>query len=310
MGILRKTLLYDNEISVSLLETTDIVNEAIAIHGLSPLAAAGLGRTMTACAFMASCMKGEDDRLSVTIDGDGAGGRIVVAADAALHIRGCIDHPEATLPPRADGKLNVGGLVGKGRMTVVKNIGLKEPYVGRCELVSGEIAEDFAAYYAISEQQPTGMALGVRIGTDGKCLGAGGLVLQPLPGCREESIAGAEALLAQFKDISSMVEKGGLEGIWKDFFAGNAYEDRYPVYRCNCSRDYIDGVLVTLGEKELRDSLAQEGKIEVCCQFCNRKYVYTEEDVTRLLAEGSSPKGESGGDNEPEDDKTDGANEE
>lgn len=284
MGILRKTLLYDNGISASLLDTTDIVNEAISLHGLSPLAAAGLGRTLTACAFMASCMKSREDRLSVTINGDGVGGRIVVAADAELHVRGCIDNPDAVLPLREDGKLNVGGLVGKGTMTVVRSVGMKEPYVGKCRLKSGEIAEDFAAYYAISEQQPTGMALGVRIGKDGKCIGAGGLVLQPLPDCPEESISAAEALLSQFSDVSGLIARGGIEGVWRDFFAGNDYEEYRPEYRCNCSREYIDGVLVALGEKELRETLAQEGKIEVGCQFCNRKYVYGEEEVERLIA--------------------------
>ncbi len=278
-----KALIFDGEISVSLLDTTEMVNTAIDIHSLSPVAAAALGRTMTAATFMATNLKNKTDNLSITIHGDGPGGNIVVCGNHELHMRGYIDNPQADLPLKANGKLDVGGLVGKGRLTVVKNLGLKEPYTGSAKLISGEIAEDFAAYYTYSEQQPTGMALGVKIGTDGKCVGAGGLVVQPMPGAKDENIDKAEELLTHFTNISSMIEEIGFEGIIDKFFDGVFFFEYRPEYYCNCSREYVDKILITLGEKELYDTVEKEGKIEVVCHFCPQKYVYYKEDVDRLL---------------------------
>lgn len=184
MGKIYKTLIFDNRISLAVLDTTDVVNEAIKIHGLSPVCAAALGRTLTATAFMASCLKDENSKLSVTIDGGGLGGKIVTAGNANGNVRGCIYNPQVDAPLKKNGKLDVSAVVGKnGYITVVKDLGMKEPYVGRCRLISGEIAEDFTAYYAYSEQQPTAMAIGVLIGKDGLCSGAGAVIVQPLPDC-------------------------------------------------------------------------------------------------------------------------------
>ncbi len=290
MGRILKTLLYDGDISLSILDTTDIVNTAIEYHGLTPLAAAALGRTMTAVAFMAaSSLKNDDDRLSVTITGDGVGGQIVVCSDSKLHIRGYIDNPRADLPLNSLGKLDVAGCVGKhGRISVVKNLGLKEPYTGSCNIISGEIAEDFASYYTFSEQQPTGMALGVKIGTDYKCVGAGGVVMQPMPGAKEESIDMAEKLLSEFSAVSTLIENGGIEGIVEKFFKDAEFEEYEPRYECNCSKDYVDKILITLGEKELYSSIEKEGKIEVVCHFCPKKYTYFKEDIDVLLGKNGS----------------------
>ena len=284
MGRMLKSLIFDEEISLTLIDATDIVDEAIRIHSLSPLAAAALGRTMTAVAFMASNLKNETDNLSVTIHGNGVGGSIVVCADSALHIRGYIDNPAADLPLNAVGKLDVAGCVGRrGRITVVKNLGLKEPYTGSANIISGEIAEDFAAYYTFSEQQPTGMALGVKIGKDLNCVGAGGIVLQPMPGAKEENIAKAEDLLKKFGAISTLIETVGLDGIVEEYFDGVKFDEYEPMYRCNCSKDYVDRILITLGETELYDTIEKEGKIEVVCHFCPKKYTYFKEDVDTLL---------------------------
>ena len=284
MGKLLKALIFDDEISLSLLDTTDMINEAINIHGLSPLAAAALGRAMTAVSFMASNLKNDDDNLSVTINGDGVGGSIVVCADSALHIRGYIDEPQVELPLNAAGKLDVAGCVGKrGRISVVRNTGLKEPYTGSCNIISGELAEDFAAYYTYSEQQPTGMALGVKIGKDLKCIGAGGIVLQPMPGAKEENIVKAEELLADFSSVSTLIETIGLNGVVNKYFPDVKFNEYSPVYKCNCSKDYVDRVLITLGEKELYETVKKEGKIEVVCHFCPQKYTYYKQDVDTLL---------------------------
>lgn len=284
MGKLFKTLIYNGEISLSILETTDIINEAIKFHKLTPVCAAALGRVLTVTAFMSSALKNEEERLSITIDGDGLGGNIVTAADGKMHVRGLISNPTVDLPLNERGKLDVSGVVGKnGYITVIKNLGLKEPYVGRCNLETGEIAEDFTAYYAYSEQQPTAMALGVLIGKDESCIGAGGVVIQPMPGCSEESISKAENLISQFFDISAKIKDMGAEGIIKEFFEEYEFVEYNPSYVCNCSKDYIDGMLITLGEKELYETVEKEGKIEVCCHFCDKKYVYYKEDVDKLL---------------------------
>lgn len=283
MGKIYKTLIFDGQISLSVLDTTDVVNEAIRLHKLTPVCAAALGRTLTVTAFMASQLKGEDERLSVTISGNGAGGKIIAAADSKLNVRGAIDNPTVDLPLKANGKLDVGGVVGNsGYITVVKNLGLKEPYVGRSELVSGEIGEDFAAYYAYSEQQPTAIAVGVLIKNE-RCIGAGGVIIQPLPDCTEENLVKAENLVNKFSDVSKQISETGVEGIIEKYFKGydfNAFDVRY---KCNCSDEYVRKVLITLGEKELYDAIEKDGKIEVCCQFCDKKYVYYKKDVDEFL---------------------------
>lgn len=283
MGKIYKTLIFDGQISLSVLDTTDVVNEAIRLHKLTPVCAAALGRTLTVTAFMASQLKGEDERLSVTINGNGAGGKIIAAADSNLNVRGAIDNPTIDLPLKANGKLDVGGVVGNsGYITVVKNLGLKEPYVGRSELVSGEIGEDFAAYYAYSEQQPTAIAVGVLIKNE-RCIGAGGVIIQPLPDCTEENLVKAENLVNKFSDVSKQISETGVEGIIEKYFKGydfNAFDVRY---KCNCSDEYVRKVLITLGEKELYDAIEKDGKIEVCCQFCDKKYVYYKKDVDEFL---------------------------
>lgn len=284
MNKLLKALIFEGQISMSVLDTTDMVNDAIDIHNLTPLTAAALGRTLTVCTFMASNMKNASDKLSVTVAGDGVGGKITVCGNGNLDMRGFIDNPQATLPLRADGKLDVGGCVGKnGRLTVVRSMGLKEPYSGSAKLVSGEIAEDFTAYYAYSEQQPTAIALGVKIGTNGRCVGAGGVVLQVMPGASENAVIMAEDVMSQLGNVSTLIEQIGAEGVYDKFIGQVNFTAYEPKYNCLCSREYIEKVLVSLGEKELRDIIEKEGNVTVDCQFCNKKYVFTEEDVDRFF---------------------------
>lgn len=245
---------------------------------------AALGRTLTATAFMASCLKDENSKLSVTIDGGGLGGKIVTAGNANGNVRGCIYNPQVDAPLKNNGKLDVSAVVGKnGYITVVKDLGMKEPYVGRCRLISGEIAEDFTAYYAYSEQQPTAMAIGVLIGKDGLCSGAGAVIVQPLPDCPEEDLTKAECLINCFDDISLKISDDGGEGVCKKYFPEYAFTETETYYKCNCSQSYIDKVLISLGKDEFLDTVEKEGKVEVGCEFCNRKYVYTAEDVDRLF---------------------------
>lgn len=284
MNKLLKTIVFKNEITLSVLDTTDMVNEAIRIHNLTPLAAAALGRTLTVCTFMSSNLKNVSDKLSVTVAGDGVGGKITVCGNGNLDMRGFIDNPNANLPLRADGKLNVGGCVGKnGRLTVVRSMGLKEPYSGSSELISGEIAEDFTAYYAYSEQQPTAMALGVKIGTDGKCVGAGGVIVQALPGASDESLFLAEEIVKDCANVSTLIEEHGAEWIVSELFFTDKFDVYEPKYNCLCSREYIEKVLISLGKDELNDILKKEGSIKVDCQFCDKVYEFTDADVEKFF---------------------------
>lgn len=283
MDKLFKSLVFDGSMSLSILDTTDMVNKAIKYHGLSPLAAATLGRTLTATTFMASGLKNEKDDISVTIAGDGVGGKVTVCGNGKLYMRGSIENPNAYLPLKSNGKLDVGGCVGKGRLTVVKSMGLKDPYSGSSELISGEIAEDFAYYFATSEQIPTAMALGVKIGKNGKCVGAGGVILQALPFASEEAINKAESIMGELSKVSTLIEEGGIEGVKDKFFKGIDGETYYPRYKCLCSDKKIVSVLRSLGEKETRKMVEEDGKIEVVCQFCNKKYVYFKEDVDTIF---------------------------
>lgn len=285
MNKLLKTIVFKNEITLSVLDTTDMVNEAIRIHNLTPLAAAALGRTLTVCTFMSSNLKNVSDKLSVTVAGDGVGGKITVCGNGNLDMRGFIDNPNANLPLRADGKLNVGGCVGKnGRLTVVRSMGLKEPYSGSSELISGEIAEDFTAYYAYSEQQPTAMALGVKIGTDGKCVGAGGVIVQALPGASDESLFLAEEIVKDCANVSTLIEEHGAEWIVSELFFTDKFDVYEPKYNCLCSREYIEKVLISLGKDELNDILKKEGSIKVDCQFCDKVYEFTDADVEKFFS--------------------------
>ncbi len=285
MNRLVKTLIYGGEMSLCVMDTTDLVNDAIDIHRLSPLSAAALGRVLTIASFMSSCMKNETDKLSVSVVGDGVGGTITVSGNSALDMRGSIDNPRAELPLRADGKLDVGGCVGRnGRLTVVKSLGLKEPYSGSCRLVSGEIAEDFAAYYLYSEQQPSAIALGVKIGKDYRCIGAGGVVIQALPGASENSISKAEEAMKHFANISSLIKEKSIEDIISGYFGKTAPIEEYsPHYKCLCSRGYIGGILKTMGRAELDDIVKEQGKITVNCEFCEKNYEFTEKDVDELF---------------------------
>ncbi len=283
MDKIYKTLLYDGKISLALIDSTEIVNKAINYHKLTPLTAATLGRTMTASLFMASNLKNPTDKLSVTVSGDGVGGHVIISVDSSLRVRGYIDNPSATLPLNAKGKLDVKGCVGKGRITVVRSTGLKEPYSGSSEIISGELAEDFAYYYTVSEQEPTAMALGVLMGADGKCISAGGIVMQALPGCDDETAKKAEDLIMNFGDVSSKIKELSIDGIVEKYFKGNYFHKRTPVYECICSKDYIDKLILSIGSDEAYDILKSQGEICVECQYCDKKYVYREEDVNLLF---------------------------
>jgi molecular chaperone Hsp33 len=284
MDRIYKTLLFDGKISLAIIESTDIVNKAIEYHGLTPVTAATLGRTMTASLFMASNLKNKGDKLSVTVCGDGLGGHVIVSVDSLLRVRGYIDNPKVDIPLNEHGKLDVKRVVGKGRLTVVRNMGLKEPYSGSSEIVSGELAEDFAYYYTVSEQEPTAMALGVLVGDGGKCVGAGGMVMQALPGCDDQTALEAQKIIMKYGDISSHIKTRGAKGIKDEDFKGYYFTESFPKYECICSKEYIDALIVSLGKEEAEDILNEQGEISIECQYCDKKYKYNKADVDALFS--------------------------
>ena len=292
MSAIHKTLIWGGQVSLAVLDTTQIVNEAIRRHGLTPVAAAALGRTMSATAYLCSWLKADKSTLSVSIEGGGVGGKIRTAGDGALNVRGFAENPGADLPPRPDGKLNVGAFVGNtGSLTVVRDDGDGLPFAGTSALVSGEIAEDFSAYFLTSEQRPTAIALGVLIGTDGSCSGAGGVFLQPLPGASEETLRRTEEEIAKFSNISARIFEEGAEAILRSFSPESRVDTREIRFRCRCSRARVGALIVSLGRKEAESILSEYGTISVHCHDCNTTYDFGREETAALFDREESHEG-------------------
>ncbi len=259
-----------------------MVNKAIKFHNLTPVCAAALGRALTISTFISSGLKNDRDNVYVTVAGDGPGGKITVCGNRKLEMRASIDNV-VDLPLKPNGKLDVGGLVGNnGRLTIVKNMGLKEPYSGSSKLISGELGEDFAAYFTYSEQQPTAIAVGVKIGKNLKCVGAGAVIIQALPFAEEKNLIKAEKLINGFSNISTFIEEIGAEQVMKSITDGEYYE-YFPKYKCNCSKRKVDNMLYALGEAEINDIIEKEGLVKVNCQFCNKEYVYDKIAAQKLF---------------------------
>lgn len=281
----------DGQVRVIAISGRELVAEAQRIHSLSRVATAALGRQLMMTAMMASEQKGENELVSTIIKGDGPAGSLVCTGSPLLAVKGCVTGGETELPPQKNGKLDVGGFVGhRGKLTVIRDLGLKEPYVGTCNLISGEIAEDFANYYAASLQQPSLVYLGVREDVSaGTVLAAAGLVVQPLPDCPDAIV---DALQLRAGEIGKMTERiAGGESLLSAVKTGlgtlelTNLESRTPFYRCDCSRRRIERALISTGREEIEDMIKKDGGAEVTCQFCNRNYQFTAEDLKKLLSE-------------------------
>lgn len=267
--------------------TKELVEYARSAHNTSPVATAALGRLLTGGAMMGVMMKGEKDLLTIKINGDGPIEGLTVTADSKGGVKGYAYNPGVMLPPNEKGKLDVGGALGIGVLSVIKDIGLKEPYEGQTILVTSEIAEDLTYYFATSEQTPSSVALGVLMNRDNTVRQAGGFILQLLPGASEEIISGLEDRLATISSITSLLDEGKtpemiLEYILGDF--GLEILDRVPTaFRCNCSKERIEKALISVGKKELQDMIDDGKTIEVNCHFCNTNYPVTVEELKMLM---------------------------
>lgn len=267
--------------------TRDLVEYARSAHNTSPVATAALGRLLTAGAMMGIMMKGEKDLLTLKIEGDGPIGGLTVTADSRGNVKGYAFHPEVMLPPNAKGKLDVGGALGIGVLSVIKDIGLKDPYVGQTILVTSEIAEDLTYYFATSEQTPSSVALGVLMERDNTVKQAGGFILQMMPGASEEVISALEKRLGEITSITALLDAGNtpemiLEHILGDF--GLEILDKLPTaFSCNCSEERIEKALISVGKQELQ-SMIEDGKtIEVNCHFCNKNYTFSVDELKNML---------------------------
>ena len=267
--------------------TRELVEYAKNAHSTSPVATAALGRMLTAGAMMGVMMKGDQDLLTIKAEGDGPIGGVTVTADSHGRVKGYAYHPEVMLPPNALGKLDVGGAMGKGKLSVIRDIGMKDPYVGQTELVTGEIAEDLTYYFAISEQTPSSVGLGVLMNKDNTVRQAGGFILQVMPGASEEVISGLEQKLAQITSVTALLENGETpEMILEQLLGGFGLEilDRIPTaFVRGCSRERIEKALISVGKKELEAMIGDGETIEVACHFCNKKYPVTVEELKELL---------------------------
>lgn len=269
-------------------DTQKMVQDIVDIHNTTPTASAALGRTVTAASMMGLMLKGENEKLTITIDGGGPAGKILAIADSKGNVKGLIENPGVDLPLTAVGKLNVGGAVGnKGKITVIKDIGLKDPYVGQTDIISGEIAEDFTAYFAYSEQQPSSVALGVLVETDYSIKAAGGFIIQILPDANDEILAKLEERITKLLPVTTLLsQEKNLEEIHNEVFEGfgmNILDKIEPALKCDCSYERLERALISIGKKDLQEILEQDQQAELTCHFCQKKYLFDKEHLEKLI---------------------------
>lgn len=267
--------------------TTNMVQTAAEVHHTSPVASAAIGRVMTAAAIMGITLKGEKDLITIQIKGEGPLKGIVVTADSKANVKGYVYEPQVEVPPKYPGKLDVGGAIGAGMLSVIKDIGLKDPYIGQVPLVSGEIAEDLTYYFANSEQIPSIVALGVLIERDQSIKQAGGIIIQLMPGATEDVIGKLEEKLQTIPSITKMMENGwGPEQMLQEVLGDMNVQvlDKVSTqFSCNCSRERVEKVMISIGLKDLEEILEEEKKATLHCHFCNKEYLFNEEDLKQMI---------------------------
>lgn len=279
----------DGMIKMAVISARDLAERARKIHLLSPTASAALGRTLCAASLLGEMMKEDKASLTIRINGGGPLGSIVAVSDSEGCVRGYVSNPACDLPLRADGKLDVGGAVGRdGMFTVSRDIGLREPYIGSTELVSGEIAEDLTRYLLESEQVASACALGVLVDTDHSIKAAGGFIVQLMPGADEALITKLEDNIFMMDALTTILAEDGAEAVFNQVLAGLEHHvvGEVPVcYRCTCSRERVSGALKVIERSELEEIIAEGKNCEISCQFCDKVYVFTPDDLRAIAAD-------------------------
>ena len=273
-----------------LVNSTSLVEEIRKIHNTTTTATAALGRLSTMAAIMGTDIKNKNETLALKIKGDGPAGLLIAECDSEGNIRSYMDHPEIDIPSReSDNKLDVGGFVGKnGLLSVIRDFGTAEPYIGKTAIVSGEIAEDIASYFFYSEQTPTIVSLGVLVDVDYSCISAGGLFIQVLPGYTESDLVELEEVMKDFPAVSSVFEKNeDAKDVLNKYFSSlnmKILEEKPVRYQCSCSKDKVEKVIISLGKDQIEEIAREDQGAEIVCEFCNKKYNFTEEDLRSLTS--------------------------
>lgn len=279
----------DKSVRFFIADTTELVQKASELHGTSPVATAAFGRTLTGASIMGKMLKNEQDRLTFQVSGSGEIKSILIVSDSTGNVKGYISAPHVDLPLRADGKLDVGGAVGKdGHLVVIKDYGLKDPFVGKSALVSGEIAEDLASYFMHSEQQPSIVSLGVFINADLSVKSAGGFIIQPLPYAEDEVIDKLEALVSDMPTMTELFSEGLTpEAMAKKVLKGFEVEitSESPIdFICDCDKEKFERGIMTLAKNDIQDMINEDGQAEVQCHFCNKTYLFDKNDLEAIIA--------------------------
>ena len=276
-----------NEVRFFLAYTRGLVEKARQIHDTSPIATAALGRSLTAAAMMGAMCKNDSDVLTMQISGDGPLGGITVTADAACRVKGLVKQKDVFLPANKAGHLNVGGAVGRGVLRLIRDVGLKEPYVGQTELVSGEIAEDLTYYFAVSDQIPTSVGLGVLLNKENYVEHAGGFIIQLLPFAKEQTIRWLEEVLAGVHSVTEYFADGySPEDLVYVLLGADASIEKttVPEYYCNCSRSRVEKALISIGKAEMESMIRDGEPVTMHCDFCNTDYIFEIDELKSLLA--------------------------
>ncbi len=286
MNRILRAITENGEVRAFVAETRDLVNTITSMHKTSPVASAALGRTLTAGAMMGAMLKGDKDILTISIKGDGPLGGIMVTANGLGHVRGYVTEPFVDIPTKPNGKLDVSGAIGQGKLTVIRDLGLKEPYVGQIDLVSGEIADDLTYYFASSEQTNSVVALGVLVDRDYTIKQSGGFIVQLLPGVTEETISQLESNIHGITSVTSMFEDGmKAEDILEKVLEGlspKINEITSPEFKCQCSKEKFENALLTIGHEDMDEMIGTGETIETSCHFCNTQYYFTIDELKTI----------------------------
>ena len=277
----------NNQIRAFAATTKETVEAARQAHNTSPVATAALGRLLTGGAMMGSMMKNDSDMLTIQIKGDGPIGGLTVTADSKGNVKGYVKHPEVMLPPNAQGKLDVAGALGIGLISVIKDMGLKEPYVGQTILQTSEIAEDLTYYFATSEQVPSSVGLGVLMEHDNTVKQAGGFIVQLMPFVDDDVVDRLEANINKISSVTSMLDRGMTpEEILEEVLDGFEVEvkDTMPAqFYCNCTKERVEKAIISIGKKDIQEMIEDGKPIEVNCHFCGKSYEFSVEELKTLI---------------------------